>query len=88
MKKNARRGWGKPNPKCDACEKDKYCMGQSICVNDDGHAKTFSNICEAVNYLSGRRAGMAKRKVVAVSLGDCKSLFSSNIPQRFFSPMI
>ena len=33
---------------------DKVCK-RKVCVNDNGHAKSFSNICEANKYLKKHR---------------------------------
>ena len=52
--------------------KNKVC-GQPICVNDNGHAKSFKNVCAAMKYLRGKR----RLAMISVGLGDCRALFSS-----------
>ena len=52
--------------------KNKVC-GQPICVNDNGHAKSFKNVCAAMKYLRGKK----RLAMISVGLGDCKALFSS-----------
>ena len=64
--------WLRRKADCEACKKDKVC-GQKICVNDNGHAKTFESVCEATSYLRKKR----QLKLVAIALGECKALFSS-----------
>ena len=55
--------WLKKPVNCEACKADKIC-GQKVCLNENGHAKTFSNICQATSYLRN------KRKLKLVSIGN------------------
>ena len=70
-KKGHGRRWSPGVNKCKSCGKHDGCK-QPICVNDNGHAKSFSNVCKAVNYLSNKK----RLIVAAVGLGTCKELFS------------
>ena len=70
----SRRPWLNKTPKrCTRCEGDTEVCGQPICVNDNGHAKSFKSVCEAMKYLKNRK----KLKAISMGLGDCKALFSS-----------
>ena len=71
----SRRRWLIKSPKvCTRCEEDdaKVC-GQPICVNDNGHAKSFKSVCEAMKYLKNKR----RLKSISFGLGECKALYSS-----------
>ena len=57
---------------CDACQNDKVC-GQKICLNENGHAKTFENVCQVTKYLRKKR----QIKLVSIAMGECKALFSN-----------
>ena len=57
---------------CEPCQNDKVC-GQKICLNENGHAKTFENVCQVTTYLRKKR----KIKLVSIALGECKALFSN-----------
>ena len=57
---------------CKKCSEDKTC-GKKVCVNDNGHAKSFSNVCEANRYLSNLEP--KKTQLLAIALGECKTLY-------------
>ena len=57
---------------CNKCRKNKGC-NKKVCVNDNGHAKSFANICEANKYLMKQPKSL---KLVSFALGDCKELYS------------
>jgi hypothetical protein len=66
------RPWLLNTPKsCDSCTTDK-CCNTTICLNDNGHAKSFENVCEANKYLQDK----TDLKLAAIGLGNCKNLFS------------
>lgn len=65
--------WISEQPKvCSRCKDHKGCS-QKICVNDNGHAKSFSNVCDAMRYLYGKK----DINLIAVGLGICKDLYQS-----------
>jgi len=87
-KKIRRSPWSKHNGRGrqagKACNKHDGC-NTKICLNDDGAAKTFQNVRQAMQHLSGgysnyknyrkNRRSMNKRNVIAIGLGDCVDLY-------------
>ena len=66
------RPWASGEPRsCDDCGRHTGCR-QSICLNDNGHAKSFRGVCDAMKYLHNK----VNRIVVAIGLGECKQLYS------------
>ena len=47
---------------------------QPVCINDNGRAKSFPNVCRAMRYLAPRK----RLNVITVGLGNCKPLYSGN----------
>jgi len=87
--KNAKkRPWAKNNGRgrkaADACRQHDGC-NTKICINDDGVAKTFPNVRQAMFHMKGGYGGgsyskkswrsMTRRNVIAVGLGDCIDLY-------------
>merc|ERR1712064_54710 len=66
---------------CKKCSEDKTC-NRTVCVNDKGHAKSFSNFCEANLYLSNLEP--KKTQLLAIALGECKSLYKGCIFTEWF----
>ncbi len=66
------RKWISEKPTSCDCGDHVGCK-QEICINDDGHAKTFKNVCEGLKYMHDK----TDRIVIAVGLGKCKALYSS-----------
>ena len=64
------RDWISKKPSTCDCGQHKGCSLE-ICINDDGHAKTFGNVCEGLKYLSGKK----DRILIAVGLGKCRALY-------------
>lgn len=66
------RPWGpSPHPKKCDCGKHDGCK-QPVCINDNGLAKSFPTVCNAVMYLHKRK----KLKLIAIGLGECKTIYS------------
>jgi len=63
------------------CKNDEDC-NENICINDDGHAKTFKNIWQATHYLGNRR--VTSTQLVSVALGKCKKIFNGCIYTEWF----
>ena len=76
---NKKRWLLKSPSSCQRCEKAKASCGQKICLNENGHAKTFANICLAYKYLRSKKS----LKMFTMALGDCKALFTSKKMPRF-----
>ena len=64
------RDWisSKP-PSCD-CGGHAGCS-TPVCINDNGLAKSFDTVCEAMQYMAGK----TRQIVIAVGLGRCKDLY-------------
>ena len=65
---------------CNKCRKNKEC-NKKVCVNDNGHAKSFGNVCEAHKYLMKQPKSL---KLVSFALGDCKELYSRKYSNTFW----
>ena len=66
------RPWASGEPSsCDDCSRHPGC-GQEICINDNGHAKSFRGVCDAMRYLHNK----VDRIKIALGLGQCKDLYS------------
>ncbi|TRY69476.1 hypothetical protein TCAL_03259 [Tigriopus californicus] len=44
-----------------------------ICLNDNGHAKSFASTCAAVQYLKGK----TQQTLIGIGLGTCRDLYSA-----------
>ena len=77
----SRRSRGKLQKRngCNKCRKNKQC-NKKVCVNDNGHAKSFANICEANKYLMKQPKSL---QLVSFALGDCKELYSRKYNNTF-----
>lgn len=51
-----------------------------ICLNDNGHAKSFPNTCSAVQYLKGK----TQQTLIAIGLGSCRDLYSACLFTEWF----
>ena len=66
---------------CNKCRKNKEC-NKKVCVNDNGHAKSFNNTCEANKYLMKQPKSL---ELVSFALGDCKELYSQCLYTEWFN---
>ena len=78
--KGLERDWISRKPSTCDCRQHKGCSLE-ICINDDGHAKTFKTVCEGLQYLAGKK----DRQLIAVGLGKCKSLYGGEYVQELNS---
>jgi len=51
-----------------------------VCLNVAGAARSFSDVCAAMDYLGAKTEAV----VVAVGLGDCKELYGSCLYTEWF----
>ena len=77
----SRRSRGKLQKRngCNKCRKNKQC-NKEVCVNDNGHAKSFANICEANKYLMKQPKSL---QLVSFALGGCKDLYQRKYSNTF-----
>ena len=69
------RPWASGEPsRCDECFRHPGC-GQAICINDNGHAKSFKCVCDAMRYLHNK----VDKIKIAVGLGQCRDLYSCKL---------
>ena len=68
------RPWATEPQSCHGCADHAGCR-QTICLNDNGHAKTFTGVCEAMRYLHNK----VDKIIVAIGLGECRNLYSCEL---------
>ncbi len=71
--------WSSARPQACLCKGHEGCS-QPICLNEDGVARSYDNVCEAMSGLVGKNA----TTVVAVGLGKCKALYSCKLDHYIF----
>ena len=80
-KRSPKLKWARSKGNKRSCKRNKGCK-QTLCINDNGHAKTFKYVYQATNYL--RQKKLKKTNVIAVARGKCTDVYNDCIYTEWF----